>query len=204
MTVNAAFIAINPKLLGRALYMTFKKQSVRDLTRNKTPFQRIARQFSSETHSTELKNPISSDPAAKCLTDYLLEPKNIARLFIEPIPQDFLNNTDFFDAAVKTGNRALCARLIRNGQQVKILNENGDNLLVRLIEKGMPEIIGTLMQTHTADTLKALDVIDALTGYTPISMAIKLGDRMAIYEIVSPRANLDNSPTNLANRRRPQ
>ena len=117
----------------------------------------------------------------------LKEREVVKKLMKERIPPHLLNDPDFFDEAVEEGHRTLCWRLIRSGQKVKILKDNGKNLFVKIISKDMAEVIGMLVETGLKEATDALDSVDAETGLTPFEAALKHNNTMAIYEIVSPR-----------------
>lgn len=106
-----------------------------------------------------------------------------------PIPSYLLNDPDFFDDVLLRGDRSVCSHILRSGQKVCILKSNGDNLLVKIIQKGRSELIGMLLNEKTTrdEALRALNVVDASTGKTPFEVAVELSDRIAIFEIVSPR-----------------
>lgn len=131
------------------------------------------------------------DTVGRTINYYLRDKDIMERLIKGPLPVHVLNDSDFFEGVVERGNHVLCSELLRNGQKVKLIDENGNNLIVRLIEKRMSYIIGTLVERRTSETLQAFGVKDAKTGHTPLSMAIKLGDQIAVYEIVSPRRTKD-------------
>ena len=58
----------------------------------------------------------------------------------------------------------------------------------------MPELIGMLMEKGSQEAKVALHSVDASTGLTPIQTAFEWKDRIAVYEIVSPRnSRKDNS-----------
>lgn len=134
---------------------------------------------------------VQHDPVSRHINYYLRDKETMERLIKGPLPVHLLNDPDFFDGVIERGNHALCFQLLRHGQNVKLIDENGNNLLVRLIEKKMSYIIGTLVEIRTLETLQAFGVKDAKTGQTPLSMALKLGDLTAVYEIVSPRRKKD-------------
>lgn len=103
------------------------------------------------------------------------------------VPHHLLMNPEFFDQAMQLGHRSLCPRLLRHGQIVNILKENGDNLFVKMIQKGMPELIGMLVERGSHEAVWALKAVDASSGLTPFNAAILHQDRIAVLEIVSPR-----------------
>lgn len=191
--VESALIANTPKMLSK---------SSSQMAANNPISHKLPRVYLPLVGS-RIQKTVPSCKLPQSISQYLIDPQNIIKLYKDPIPSHYLNNSYFFDGAIATGNRVLCSYLARNGQQVNLLKENGDNVLVRLIEMGMSEVIGTLIQKHTLDTFKALHAIDASTGHTPLSMAIKLEDIMAVYEIVSPRVKLHDSPTSAATKRPP-
>lgn len=123
------------------------------------------------------------------LNYYLRDHEIMKRLTNGPSPVHLLNDSEFFNDVVEGGKQALASQLLRNGQKVKIIDENGNNLLVRIIEKQMSHLIGSLVIHRRKETIEAFHKKDAKTGHTPLSMAVELGDRIAIYEIVSPRLN---------------
>ena len=104
-----------------------------------------------------------------------------------PLPENELRNAQYFTDAVMRGNHQLCYQLLRNGQKIQLFDEEGNNLLVRLIEMKMSYLIGTLMETNHDLTLLAIGLKDAKTGHTPLSKAILLSDLIAILEISNPR-----------------
>lgn len=77
----------------------------------------------------------------------------------------------FFLEAVTRKNQRLCLLLLRSGAQPKILNDFGDNLLVKLIENDLIEVVNFLLSTDLK--LVAIDVMDESTGKTPLLAAIK-------------------------------
>lgn len=92
-----------------------------------------------------------------------------------PIPSNLLIDPDFFEDAVQRGERSVCYRLLKNGQRVRILNSNGNNLLVKIIEKGMTDLIGILLNDKKTrdEASRALNVVDASTGKTPMKLLIE-------------------------------
>ena len=78
---------------------------------------------------------------------------------------------------MNTGNQELCLYLLQSGQTIKILNElGGENLLVKIIEKGMSKTMNYLLKNRLDEIRLALDVMDELSGNTPLLSAIQVKD----------------------------
>ena len=93
------------------------------------------------------------------------------------IPSDLTGDSDLFNEAVNTGNQELCLYLLQSGQTIKILNElGGENLLVKIIEKGMSKTMNYLLKNRLDEIRLALDVMDELSGNTPLLSAIQVKD----------------------------
>lgn len=134
--------------------------------------------------------PVCKGSACDKFNIYLSDKEVVKRLVRGPLPLHLLLDPEYFTDVVKRGKHSLCSHLLRNGQKVELIDKDGNNLLVRIIEKKMSYLIGILMETNHDMTMLALYIKDAATGHTPLSMAIEQGDRIAVLEIVSPRPQL--------------
>lgn len=137
---------------------------------------------------SSVKKDLLVIPNCKDLTCGYSSDKEVIKLLVRgPQPLHLLLDPEYFIDAVNMGKHSLCSHLLRNGQKVELIDKDGNNLLVRIIEKKMSFLIGILMETNHYMTMLALDVKDTKTGHTPFSMAVEQGDLIAILEIVNPR-----------------
>lgn len=93
------------------------------------------------------------------------------------IPSDLTKDPDLFNEALNSGNQDLCLYLLQSGQSIRILNEiSGENLLVKVIEKGMSKTMNHLLKNRLNEIRLALDVMDDISGNTPLLSAIQVKD----------------------------
>ena len=151
---------------------------------------------SSFSNQIQKLNPETPKNYEEISVDFYLKDKESVFKFLlnnAPIPNHLLTNAKFFEEALNRGYRSLCLHLIQNTEQkIEILKENGENLLVKIIEKGMSELFGVLLTKRKTETLKAFDVADAPSGQTPLLAAIKYADRLAIYYLSSENKSNQN------------
>ena len=83
----------------------------------------------------------------------------------------FVNDEVLFVEAIKRRNQKLCLLLLRSGAKPMILNDSGDNLLVKLIENDMIEVLEFLL--NRPDAKLAIDFMDTSTGKTALLAAIQ-------------------------------
>lgn len=74
--------------------------------------------------------------------------------------------------AVKHKNERLCLFLLRNGAKPRILSDFGSNLLVKLIENDLIEVLNFLLNSPN-DLKLAIDFMDESTGKTPLLAAVQ-------------------------------
>lgn len=190
-------VAIN--FFSNALKNDFIKNELRFRPRNFFGLLDNKRMLNSHYHSSDdtssffdqKPNPETSKSYEEISIDFYLKDKeNVSKFLLNntPIPNHLLINSKFFEEALNRGYRSLCLHLIQNTEQkFEILKENGENLLVKIIEKGMSELFGVLLTKRKAETLKAFDVVDSISGQTPLLVAINYGDRLAIYYLISEK-----------------
>ena len=182
-------ISIETAFISSRIPKNFNAPIRRALTTTKKDRSLTSCKPSSITLYSSTKNDPNFKGGLSNLNYYLRDHEIMKRLTNGPSPVHLLNDPEFFNDVVEGGKQALASQLLRNGQKVKIIDENGNNLLVRIIEKQMSHLIGSLVIHRRKETIEAFHKKDAKTGHTPLSMAVELGDRIAIYEIVSPRLN---------------
>lgn len=133
-------------------------------------------------------NFIINDLSIDTVTDVNLKDEDVMKRLIRgPLPVHLLKDSKYFSDVVNRGNHKLCSQLLRNGQKIQLIDDEGNNLLVRIIERNMGHLIGVLMTTNHDQTMLALNLKDNKTGHTPFSKAVELSDRIALFEIVDPR-----------------
>lgn len=168
-------------------------------TKLATPYaKRIRKSFSGEStkftckyDKSELENPVK---ALTVIPQFNLRNKEFVGELVRShdLPAHLLKNPEFFDEALELGHRSLCQHLLRRGQVVNILKDNGDNLFVKIIQKRMPELIGMLTETGSYEAMRALKTVDAASGLSPFDAAMKTQDLIAVLEVVSPRQSRPN------------
>lgn len=84
----------------------------------------------------------------------------------------FAHDEKLFLKSVHRRNERLCLYLLRNGAKPRILNDFGDNLLVKLIQNDLIEVLDFFFNFPN-DLKLAMDFMDESTGDTPLLAAIK-------------------------------